>query len=137
MAGSVYIRAFSTLPEKSEKKEFYFAKEPISIERYQKGFSVVYDAIQRGDTFLLNLTYPTNLKTNLTLKEVDEATALDVLSSENVIMTKEATFFSPGSRPRSSSTTSMPFLARAWAQAAPAGPAPTTMQLTLSILASQ
>ena len=60
----------SFLPKKSEKKEFHFEKEPISIERYQKGFSIVYDAIQRGDTFLLNLTYPTKVKTNLTLKEV-------------------------------------------------------------------
>jgi len=60
----------SCLPEKFEKKEFYFEKDPVSFERYQKGFSIVFDAIQRGDSFLLNLTFPTKIKTNLTLKEV-------------------------------------------------------------------
>ncbi len=68
----IYLQTpvFSFLPVKSVKGEFYFEKEPISFERYQKGFSVVHDAIQHGDSFLLNLTYPTNLKTNLSLKEV-------------------------------------------------------------------
>jgi len=68
----IYLQTscFSNLPKKSKKKEFYFDKEPIRLERYQKGFSIVYDAIQRGDTFLLNLTYPTKIETNLTLKEV-------------------------------------------------------------------
>ncbi len=68
----IYLQfsGFSNLPDKSEKKSFYFEKEPVSLARYQKGFSVVYDAIQRGDTFLLNLTFPTKLKTNLSIKEV-------------------------------------------------------------------
>jgi para-aminobenzoate synthetase component 1 len=66
----VYTPGFSYLPEKSDKKQFYFQKEPVSMERYREGFTVVFDAIQRGDTFLLNLTYPSRVETNLSLKEI-------------------------------------------------------------------
>lgn len=63
--------SYSKLPlNKIEKPEFYFEKKPVSLEHYQKGFSTVYEAIQHGDTFLLNLTYPTEIKTNLTLKTI-------------------------------------------------------------------
>jgi para-aminobenzoate synthetase component 1 len=61
---------FSNLPEKSGKKDFYFEKQPVSLQHYEKGYSAVSKAIQRGDTFLLNLTYPTKIKTNLTLRAI-------------------------------------------------------------------
>jgi para-aminobenzoate synthetase component 1 len=61
---------FMSLPEKSQKKDFYFEKEPVGIQHFEKGYSIVSKAIQRGDTFLLNLTYPTKIKTNLSLKAI-------------------------------------------------------------------
>lgn len=54
------------------KFEFYFKKEPVKIERYKKGFEIVKAAINRGDSFLLNLTFPTNIKTDLTLNSIFE-----------------------------------------------------------------
>ena len=50
--------------------DFVFEKEPVEIARYSKAFEIVYSAINRGDTFLLNLTFPTNLNTNLTLDKI-------------------------------------------------------------------
>ena len=47
-----------------------FRKHPIDYGRYRKAFDRVMEAIRRGDTFLLNLTFPTQLETNLTLEEI-------------------------------------------------------------------
>ncbi len=50
-----------------------FSKNPIEYGRYRKAFDRVMEAINRGDTFLLNLTFPTLLETNLTLGEIFQA----------------------------------------------------------------
>ena len=49
---------------------FHFEKNPISFDRYKKAFRKVMDAIEIGDSFLLNLTFPTEIETNLELKEI-------------------------------------------------------------------
>ncbi|MCB2221628.1 MAG: aminodeoxychorismate synthase component I [Bacteroidetes bacterium] len=57
--------------ESSEKlKDFTFIKHPVSYEQYKKAFDLVHKAIIRGDTFLLNLTFPTRIQTNLTLEQI-------------------------------------------------------------------
>ncbi len=58
---------FSNKELNTVKGEFIFEKEPIPYNRYSKAFDIVKASINRGDTFLLNLTFPTNLQTNLTL----------------------------------------------------------------------
>ncbi len=56
-------------PEAS-KDTFTFAKHPITEEKYKKGFDIVQQAIADGNTYLINLTYPTRIDTNLSLKEI-------------------------------------------------------------------
>ncbi|MEO1954680.1 MAG: aminodeoxychorismate synthase component I [Campylobacterales bacterium] len=45
-------------------------KSSISFESYKKKFYKIQEHIKNGDTYLLNLTQPTNIKTNLSLKEI-------------------------------------------------------------------
>ena len=49
---------------------FYFRKKPVEYTRYQAAFDHVMKAINRGDTFLLNLTFPTLLETDLSLGRI-------------------------------------------------------------------
>jgi len=44
---------------------FEFEPFPVSIEKYQTSFNKVMYYLNRGDTYLLNLTFPTELRTNL------------------------------------------------------------------------
>ena len=50
-------------------KEIQFEKYPVPVEVYKKSFDKVLTQIQDGNTYLLNLTFPTEIKINLTLKE--------------------------------------------------------------------
>jgi para-aminobenzoate synthetase component 1 len=43
---------------------------PISIEQYRQKFEVVQEHIRRGNTYLLNLTQPTSIETDYTLKDI-------------------------------------------------------------------
>ncbi len=45
-------------------------KFPISYDRYQNAFFDVMEEIKNGNTYLLNLTFPTKIKTNLSLREI-------------------------------------------------------------------
>ena len=54
---------------KSESKPI-FNKTPISEASYFKKFNQVQRAIQRGDSFLINLTAPTQIETNLSIEEI-------------------------------------------------------------------
>lgn len=61
----------SHLPNKPVSKGSYrFTKKPVSFEIYQAGFNLVQRAIRRGDSFLVNLTYPTSIETDLSLEEI-------------------------------------------------------------------
>jgi len=51
-------------------KNINFEKYPVSFETYKRSFDKVLKQIQEGNTYLLNLTFPTEVKTNLTLKEI-------------------------------------------------------------------
>jgi len=55
----------SPLPDKVS-----FEKDPVSYNDYKKGFDNVQSHINNGDTFLLNLTFPTTLKSNLSLRNI-------------------------------------------------------------------
>lgn len=45
-------------------------KRPISFERYEKAFHYVRNEIKKGNTYLLNLTFPTQIKTDCNLLEI-------------------------------------------------------------------
>jgi para-aminobenzoate synthetase component I len=54
----------------NDKKLEKFEKYPVAKEEYHKGFNKAAYHINRGDTYLVNLTFPTRLETNLSLKEL-------------------------------------------------------------------
>ncbi len=45
-------------------------KEPISFERYKKAFDYVQQEIRAGNTYLLNLTFPTPIRTTHSLEDI-------------------------------------------------------------------
>jgi para-aminobenzoate synthetase component I len=51
---------------------FSFSKKPVSKAFYKKGFDTVQKALHYGNSFLINLTYPTPIATNLTLRQIFE-----------------------------------------------------------------
>ncbi len=52
------------------KNDFFFDKTPISFSLYQKAFEIVQKNLQYGNSFLLNLTFPTEIRTNLSFEEI-------------------------------------------------------------------
>ncbi|WP_205569536.1 aminodeoxychorismate synthase component I [Arachidicoccus soli] len=52
------------------KKKLEWEKYPISKSEYEKQFEQVKTAIQAGDTYLINLTCTTPVRTNYSLKEL-------------------------------------------------------------------
>ena len=67
---------FSTpIMSNSSEKQIYskslsLKKVPISFERYYEAFSHVMKNIRHGNTYLLNLTFPTKIDTELTLEDI-------------------------------------------------------------------
>lgn len=51
-------------------KPFSLKKEPVSYKRYFEAFQNVQNNIKLGNTYLLNLTFPTLIETGLTLGEI-------------------------------------------------------------------
>ncbi|QIW14980.1 aminodeoxychorismate synthase component I [Pasteurellaceae bacterium RH1A] len=60
----------SNIKNPAINKPFEFSAQPISFETYQKGFELVKHQIQLGNSYLLNLTYPTQINTNYNLEEL-------------------------------------------------------------------
>jgi para-aminobenzoate synthetase component 1 len=58
-----------TEPKKTIKG-FTFKKFPVNYETYIKAYDNVQKYIINGNTYLLNLTFPTRIETNLSLKEI-------------------------------------------------------------------
>lgn len=57
-------------PENLNKKQVQWAVHPLEYEKYCEAFELVQQHIHGGDTYLLNLTMPTKVKTNLCLEEI-------------------------------------------------------------------
>ncbi|HFB62328.1 MAG TPA: aminodeoxychorismate synthase component I [Bacteroidetes bacterium] len=57
-------------PEPGEEIPVRFEAFPVSRDRYCLAFDLVQRHIRRGDTFLLNLTMPSRISCNLTLKQL-------------------------------------------------------------------
>ncbi|WP_456479466.1 aminodeoxychorismate synthase component I [Nautilia sp.] len=54
----------------SQKKCKITKKTPVSFERYKKAFDFVTEEIKKGNTYLLNLTFPTEIMTDCTLIDI-------------------------------------------------------------------
>ncbi len=60
-------------PEKELlEKSLYLEKYPISFQEYQQSFDLVKHHLMRGNSFLVNLTKPTPINVNLSLREIFE-----------------------------------------------------------------
>jgi len=53
-----------------KRNEFIFKKFPVSYSIYKKSFDQVSNEIKIGNSFLTNLTFPTPIKTDLSLNEI-------------------------------------------------------------------
>jgi len=65
--GSGNIDGTTVLPP-----DFLWKVHPISKTVYKKGFDKVMEEIQYGNSFLLNLTYPSSIETDLSLEQIFE-----------------------------------------------------------------
>lgn len=52
------------------KKQVGWETEPVSFETYSRSFQIVSGHIHAGNSYLVNLTFATPVRTNLTLKEI-------------------------------------------------------------------
>ena len=80
-----------TNPSLDIPSNFSFSKKPIDFSVYNQAFSQVKEAILAGDSFLLNLAFPTPIETNLNLRSI-------FLNSEALYrfwLKDQFTFFSP------------------------------------------
>ncbi len=64
------IKGKTNAYDRVEHKPFSFLKVPVAYDDYRLAFEKVLNHINRGDTYLLNLTFPSEITTNLSLKEI-------------------------------------------------------------------
>lgn len=57
-------------PLKMADKSFEFSVQAMPFSAYRKGFELVQKEIQAGNSYLLNLTYPTKIQINYSLAEI-------------------------------------------------------------------
>lgn len=55
---------------KTKDKLIQFKKSPVSFETYKKSFDIVQKHLRYGNSYLVNLTFPTPIQLNYTLKEI-------------------------------------------------------------------
>ncbi len=79
------------LPKEAKKQPVLWEIFPISFEQYKKGFGTVYAALNEGNSYLLNYTQPTRIKTNLTLEQI----FLQSKSKYNIYYKNQFVSFSP------------------------------------------
>lgn len=53
-------------------KDFFFHKHPVAFADYESAFITIRKQIMAGNSFLANLTFPTPIETNLSLREIYE-----------------------------------------------------------------
>ena len=86
------MNAVCNHPSKSNKiQPSYFEVFPIAKEKYAEQFQIVKSEIQRGNSFLLNLSNPNKVVTNLTLEEIYFATS----AKYKILLKDQFVCFSP------------------------------------------
>ncbi|NJK83291.1 MAG: aminodeoxychorismate synthase component I [Saprospiraceae bacterium] len=67
------IKGFKNyLPSTLLPEQVTWNKRPVAFEQYRKAFDLVQYHLRIGDSFLVNLTLPTPVKTNLSLQQIFE-----------------------------------------------------------------
>ncbi len=51
-------------------REVHLKKKPVSYDTYKSAFDTIINSQMRGDSYLANLTFPTSIDINLTLREL-------------------------------------------------------------------
>lgn len=77
----------------TSKKNKPVEKKPISYENYLTKFNTIQNEIKNGNTYLINLTTPTTIKTNLELKNIYD----DAKSKYKLLYKNKFVCFSPES----------------------------------------
>jgi para-aminobenzoate synthetase component 1 len=54
-------------------KKIDYSYKPVSYQRYKSSFNKVIEHIKSGNTYMLNLTFPSEINTNLSLKDIYKA----------------------------------------------------------------
>ncbi len=86
------IKGFTNFPEKADKKEISkFKINPVSRKDYFHAFNIVKENIDFGNSYLLNLTFPTKIATNNTLEDIFNAAN----ASYKLLFKNQFTVFSP------------------------------------------
>jgi len=57
-------------PRELRTKEYYLKKEPVDFQRYRDSLDRVLEEIRSGNSYLLNLTFKTEIRSDLSLKEI-------------------------------------------------------------------
>lgn len=55
-------------------KDCHFSFNPMKFKDYQQGFELVKSELQKGNSYLLNLTYPSKIETNYSLMQLFQQT---------------------------------------------------------------
>ncbi len=58
--------------KRNSPNNFYFRAFPVSFNKYSESFFKAMDHIKKGNTYLINLTMPTNIELSLTLPQIYE-----------------------------------------------------------------
>ena len=64
------LEEWRNYPVKKRTKPLHFDKAPVAFDHYKHALDAVLEEIRSGNTYLLNLTFKTSIKTNYTLKEI-------------------------------------------------------------------
>ena len=78
-------------PETAPGRRFSFIPKPVDYETYCSAFEKVSWHLKRGDTYLINLTFPTGLQTDLSLREI----FIRSISPYKLLLGDHFTVFSP------------------------------------------
>ena len=57
-------------PSGNPGRPFPFSKTPVPYERYSEAFRIVMERIRYGDSYLVNLTFPTPVQTTLSIGDI-------------------------------------------------------------------
>lgn len=66
---NIFFKINEKNPDKYQR-QILLTKKPIEFSLYKNSFDFVVNEISKGNSYLLNLTFPTEIETNLTLEEI-------------------------------------------------------------------
>lgn len=66
---NIFFKINEKSPDKYQR-QILLTKKPIEFSLYKNSFDFVVNEISKGNSYLLNLTFPTEIETNLTLEEI-------------------------------------------------------------------